>query len=549
MIIAIGTLLGGIGLFLLGMLHLTDGLKQSAGEKLEHYLYAGTNTKTRGFVSGFTLTSLVQSSSVVTVATIGFANAGLLTMGQSAWVVFGSNVGTTMTGWIVALIGFKVKVEIFALPLVGIGAFLHILSKGTRSKAVGNSLAGFGLLFVGLDLLQSALAEHQGSFSFVEAGTFDVYHVVMFIGLGIVMTAVMQSSSASMAMILTLVNAGTVPLELGAAAVIGANVGTTSTALLATIGATPNAKRVAWAHVIFNLVAGTAALLLLPLVSEVFSEAYEQKLMGGNAAFWLAVYHSLFNVLGVLLMVPLEPKISHFLRKRFISEQREPLRLRYVDQTTLTMPPVAAQSILLELKNLHSMTISILQNTDKKLALKEVDQMERLLAKLDDFVIQLFRQPMADQLAHVLNLEIKCSQNLSNLLFMDRDICKSEKLDQDPKLLEIFAPLLDSYNLAIEHFREPYSKALSKDVSQLVSVADETNEKLLRHIKNASVSGADIQFAFNVLGHYKRIVKLLAKASRRIAEIEKLLRPSDIEETNNEDANIKEEAQYTPTDV
>ena len=132
MLIALGTVLGGIGLFLIGMMLLTDGLKQSAGDKLDLYLHRSTNTKRRGFFSGFLLTALVQSSSVVTVATIGFVNARLLSMGQAVWVVFGSNVGTTMTAWIVALIGFKVQVQLFALPMVGVGAFLQVLGRGAR---------------------------------------------------------------------------------------------------------------------------------------------------------------------------------------------------------------------------------------------------------------------------------------------------------------------------------------------------------------------------------------------------------------------------------
>ncbi|MEM7198481.1 MAG: Na/Pi symporter, partial [Pseudomonadota bacterium] len=359
MLVALGTVLGGVGIFLLGMIYLTDGLKQSAGEKLDQYLHRGTNTKRRGFFSGFLLTALVQSSSVITVATIGFVNARLLSMGQAVWVVFGSNVGTTMTAWIVALIGFKIKVQLFALPMVGLGAFIHILSKQAQWRAIGGALAGFGLLFVGLDFMQSSMVNYQDQFFRLDDSSFDVQHVLMLLLMGFMMTVVMQSSSASMAMILTLVNGGVIPLQLGAAAVVGANVGTTSTALLATIGATANAKRVAWAHVSFNVVAGVVALLLLPVVSGVFVEAYSRELAGGNAAFWLAIYHTIFNVLGVLIMIPTEPYVTRVLNRRFKKRESAHFQLRYMDKNIINMPPLALQSISKELDNLAQLVASV----------------------------------------------------------------------------------------------------------------------------------------------------------------------------------------------
>lgn len=545
MILALGTLLGGIGLFLLGMLHLTEGLKQSAGERLDQYLQSGTNTKKRGFFSGFTLTSLVQSSSVVTVATIGFANAGLLTLGQSAWVVFGSNVGTTMTGWIVAIVGFKIKVEIFALPLVGIGAFVHILGKSSRLKAIGSAVAGFGLLFVGLNLLQSALTEYQGSFAFTDNADFNAMNISLFIGIGVAMTMVMQSSSASMAMILTLVNAGAIPLALGAAAVIGANVGTTSTAILATIGATPNAKRVAWVHVIFNLAAGIAALLLLPLVSEVFTIAYDKKLMGGNAAFWLAIYHSLFNLLGVALMIPLEPKVSHFLEKRFIAEQRDTLLLKFIDKTTVAMPPIAAQSAYRELEHFQTILVDILQHPETSEAQESTKQMDALLSQYDEHLATTLRQTMADDLAKALSLGIKCSQNISNVLMLHNELRHSKNIPKNKNIIERLKPVRESYLILLNALETGQSvKETGSNANHLSKAATHANDELFQLMKSEAISGNDIHIATNWINHHKRIGRILMKFNHRLNEINQLINPSDASDVSESDEAEDKAAQY-----
>ncbi|WP_373054666.1 Na/Pi symporter, partial [Thioalkalivibrio sp.] len=156
--------LGGLGLFLLGMTLLTDGLKTAGGKALQHILGVWTRTRPRALASGMGVTALVQSSSAVTVATIGFANAGLLTLGQSVWVIFGSNVGTTMTGWLVALIGFNIRIEAFALPAIGIGALLYLFMKAARPRYLGLALAGFGLLFFGIDVLRETFEGLSATF-------------------------------------------------------------------------------------------------------------------------------------------------------------------------------------------------------------------------------------------------------------------------------------------------------------------------------------------------------------------------------------------------
>lgn len=542
MLLALGALLGGIGMFLIGMMHLTDGLKQSAGEKLELYLNRGTNTKRRGFFSGFMLTALVQSSSVITVATIGFVNARLLSMGQAVWVVFGSNVGTTMTAWIVALIGFQVKVELFALPMVGVGAFLHVLARGVQLRAFGGALLGFGLLFVGLDLLQGSLDAYKNSFMILGPSSFDVAHVMILLGMGFLLTVIMQSSSASMAMILTLVNAQVVPLELGAAAVIGANVGTTSTALLTTIGATANAKRVAWSHVSFNLVAGLVALLLLPLVSGVFAEAYSRQLMGGNAAFWLAIYHSLFNLIGVLIMIPLEPSVTRFLSRRFKKPESNHFRLRFLDKNTITMPPLALQSISKELDNLAQLVASIIVREERDSDTQEqIDRLYELLEKFDAYLVQALRQPMAQINADAFSRIIKCSQSLSNALQWYQLTLKPGVRPVDSAFYEILAPFEASFSSFIQSIagEEPREQVQVKLDGLLVEV-DRVNREVFTRLREHEVFSHDVSLVNQWVAWHRRIAQQMMKVLQRVDQIDDLMHEPHLQQSDHDADSFSE---------
>jgi len=240
-------MLGGIGLFLLGMILMTDGLKTAAGNALRKALARFTGGPLSALLSGATLTALVQSSSATTLATIGFVSAGILTFEQAVGVVFGANLGTTSTGWLVSLLGFKVSIAAFALPMVGAGALANLLGRG-RWRAAGLAVAGFGLIFVGIDQLQVGMAGLATRLDPSMLPGDNLAGRLALVGLGVLMTVVMQSSSAAVATTLAALHAGTIGLDHAAALVIGQNVGTTVTAGLAAIGASTAARRTALAH-------------------------------------------------------------------------------------------------------------------------------------------------------------------------------------------------------------------------------------------------------------------------------------------------------------
>jgi len=342
----LGLMAGGLGLFLLGMGLMTDGLKLAAGPALHRILAGATRTRAHALGSGMLVTAFVQSSSAVTVAAIGFVNAGMLGLGPALWVLFGANVGTTMTGWIVALVGLKFKVEALAMPLAGLGALLRLTGEGRRSGAVGTALAGFGLLFMGIALLQQAFAGLASQISLPQGE--GSLAVLAQLGVGLLMTVLMQSSSAAMAITLTAAQGGLIDLPGAAAVVIGANIGTTVTALLAAVGATPNARRAASAHVIFNLLTGAIALLLLPWLIAALGLARQALGLPPDPASKLALFHTVFNLLGVLLMWPLASRLTRWLQQRFRAREEDEAQPRFLDDTVLAVPTLALDALTRE---------------------------------------------------------------------------------------------------------------------------------------------------------------------------------------------------------
>ncbi|TSE31657.1 Na/Pi cotransporter family protein [Tepidimonas charontis] len=345
-------LLGGVGLFLLGMELMTDGLRMAAGPALERLLAASTRTRWRGLAAGVLVTALVQSSSAVTVATIGFVNAGLLALGQALWVLFGANVGTTMTGWIVALLGFGFKIDALALPLVGVGVLLRLSGQGTRRAALGWALAGFGLLFLGIDWLKHAFDGVARQIELPPGGHWTAVLAQLLIGL--VLTVLMQSSSASLTVALSAAQAGLISAPGAAAVVIGANIGTTVTAVLAALGATANARRAAAAHVLFNVLTGAVALALLPWLVQLILEAKRWLGLGEAPALTVALFHTTFNLMGVVLMWPLADRLGAWLQTRFRSAEEDEARPRHLDPTVLAVPTLALDALHAELQRLRA---------------------------------------------------------------------------------------------------------------------------------------------------------------------------------------------------
>lgn len=333
-------LVGGIGLFLMGMVLMTDGLKAFAGDSLRRALMRFTGTPWKAFGSGALVTTLVQSSSATTVTVIGFVSAGLITFPQAVGVVMGASLGTTSTGWIVAGLGLKVSVGFYALPLVGIGAFLRILGRG-RWRSLGLALAGFGLIFIGIETLQDAMAGLSGVFNLAAIPSAGFFGHLLAMILGIVLTVVMQSSSAAVATTLTALHAEAINFDQAASLVIGAAVGTTVTGALAAIGGTVPAKRTALAHVLFNLATGLIAVVLLPALLWVIGWAQAHAGLDPGAMS-LAAFHTTFITVGVLLFLPFAPRFAGAIER--ILPHKGSALTRHLDSSLYEAPGVALEA-------------------------------------------------------------------------------------------------------------------------------------------------------------------------------------------------------------
>lgn len=352
---AVLTFLGGIGLFLLGMRLMTEGLTTTAGDTLRSILEAATHSRLRALVSGVLITSLVQSSSAVIFTTIGFVNVGLLSLMQAVGVIYGANLGTTLTSWIVALVGFNVDLQAMSMPAIGIGMALSVASGSNRLNGIGQALTGFGLFFLGIDVLRDAFAGLGDVIALEGWAGEGVLSLLLFVGVGIVMTLLVQSSSAALAIILTATAGGLIPINAAAAMVVGANVGTTSTGVFAAIGATAPAKRAASAHVIFNVVTAVVALsLLMPLLWLVNTLAH---FFGSQnqLATSLAIFHTLVKTLGILIMWPLTGLMVRRLEKYFRSMEEDESRPRYLDHNVQATPMLAMDALVLELQRMGAL--------------------------------------------------------------------------------------------------------------------------------------------------------------------------------------------------
>jgi len=275
------TAIGGVAIFLLGMILMTDGLKAIAGSALNRALRKLTRNPFIGFLFGATTTAMVQSSSVVTLALIGFVGAGLLPFPNALGVIFGSNVGTTSTAWIVSQIGFKVNLGVLAFPLVAVGTLLKLF--GTeKGENFGSVLSGFGLIFIGISIMQDGMSQLASQFNLQSFPGGNL--LLLLIGIG--MTVIMQSSSAAMATTLAALYGSAISLEQAAVLAIGQNIGTTATALMASLGSTLSAYRTALAHILFNVITAIVALLLLPLFTSIM-QPLETFICGNQPPSWL----------------------------------------------------------------------------------------------------------------------------------------------------------------------------------------------------------------------------------------------------------------------
>ena len=333
--------IGGIGLFLLGMIVMTDGLRALAGNAIRNGLLQFTKTPLSGAITGAISTAILQSSSATTVTAVGFVTAGLMTFSQSLGIIFGANIGTTITGWLVVLLGFKLKLGTIVLPLILLGAVLRLFSKG-RIANFGFTLAGFGLIFVGIGFMQQGMSGLPNVITPENFPTDTLLGSLKLVLLGILATLITQSSSAGIAATLTAVFAGAINFHQAAALIIGMDVGTTVTALIASLGGSTASRRTGLSHVIYNLFTAIGALFLIIPYSNLW-QTISPGLLETNAEIALVAFHSLFNILGVIIVLSVSKQFSHLIEK--LIPDKGPSYTQGLDDS-LRKEPAAALTVI-----------------------------------------------------------------------------------------------------------------------------------------------------------------------------------------------------------
>lgn len=399
--------LGALGLILLGMDWLSKGLKTAAGPMLMQFLQRWTAQPWQGILLGTAATVAVQSSTVLTVTTIGFVNAGVLSLQNAAFIIYGSNVGTSLTGWFVALVGLQFKIDALALPMIGVGAMLTLFAKKSRAQGIGEALIGFGLFFLGLAYLKDSFDAVFVDIEFAALSQLGVWGILLGVVLGTLLSVVMQASIAVIALVITAVSAGVLPLPLAAAFVIGANLGTTSTAIISTLAATAKAKRLAMLHVIFNVVTGIAAVSLLSPLLWLISLLQDALFHDPNPAISLALFHTLFNILGVILLWPLTGRLVLFLNGRFRAQKVG--QLRVLDASSLSIPAVAIKTLSIECIRVAQLISgqALLLSDGKALNSDTQENIRQLQNEINHYLLLLGKSPLAEAESKALSELVK----------------------------------------------------------------------------------------------------------------------------------------------
>ena len=357
-------------MFLFGMNMMSSGLQKAAGDRLRKLLSSITSNRFKGVMTGLVITSIIQSSSATTVMVVGFVNAGLLTLLQAIGVIMGANIGTTMTAWIISLLGFKADISILAVPLMALGFILSMM-KSNKRKHIGEFIIGFALLFLGLSFMKSSVPDLESTpeiLSFIRGwGDYGFGSVLLFVLLGTVLTLILQSSSATVALTMIMLTLGWMPFEHAAAMVLGENIGTTITANIAAAVGNTSAKRAALAHTVFNVFGVIWALILFrPFVGfvgsiigsmglpnpakigmEVATEANQTALLYG-----LSMLHTLFNIITTLILVWFCPQIaklvSTILKMPKSTDEQEVFRLKYIEGGPVSTAELSIKQALKE---------------------------------------------------------------------------------------------------------------------------------------------------------------------------------------------------------
>ena len=497
------TLIGALGFFIYGMKVMSDGIQKVAGSKMRSILSKMTSNRFLGITTGFILTALLQSSSATTVMIVSFVNAGLLSLVESIGVIMGANIGTTITAWLISLLGFKVKISAIALPIIAIG-FPMMFSSKSNIKAWAEVLIGFALLFMGLEELKNSvpnLKENTEFLSFLSSyANMGILSTLIFIGVGTILTLVVQSSSAAMALTLVMCYEGYIPFELAAAMVLGENIGTTITANLAALVGNVHAKRAARAHFIFNIFGVIWMIFALQFFVKIIDSYMISNMdlspltvVGESVAIpiGLSIFHTSFNIINVLLLVWFVPLISRTVIRMQPSkgEMDEEFHLEHIGgglMQTAELSVLEAKKEVSKFGDITSRLYNMIPELMQETNIKKFDKLMKKIRKYEDITDKM-EVEIADYLAKAAQGEmsdpasLKVRSMISIINDMERigDICYQISITLERKQEQKTS------------FTTELNSSLEKMMNEIVKAFEIMNKNLNSDYIQVSITDAD----------------------------------------------------------
>ena len=563
------TLLGALGMFLYGMNLMSAGLQKAAGSKMRGFLTAMTSNPFKGVLTGLGITTVIQSSSATTVMTVGFVNAGLLTLSQAVGVIMGANIGTTVTAWLVSLLGFKADISLFAVPLMALG-FILSLSKRDKRRHISELVIGFSLLFLGLSLMKESvpdLRETPEVLSFIQNWTsYGFGSVMIFMVFGTVLTLVLQSSSATMALTLIMVNMGWIPFEMGAAMVLGENIGTTITANIAAAIGNANARRAALAHTLFNvfgvcwalalftpflsLVGITITWLGLPNPMDIVHSADVTMTADQSMAtlYGISMLHTLFNTFNTLILiwfVPVIVKIVTRVIKDKKGAEEETVKLKFIDAGPLSTAELAVGQARNEVvhfaeisrRNVEHIRAAIAAKNDKEFetARQRLVKYEEISDRIEYEIAQFLNALPEDSISEETRTETKrmykiigeleslgdSGEAVSRILSRRNSHEKSFTEEQKTKLDTILNSVDKAYGIMIDNLKaetfEPIGLRMATDCEiEINNLRDNYREQEIRLIEQDGVNYQSSVYYLDTLSEIERMGDYIINISQAL---------------------------------
>lgn len=513
-------LLGALGFLLYGMKLMSDGIQKSAGKSLHRVLGLMTGNRFFAMLTGMFITMLIQSSGATTVMVVSFVNAGLLSLTQSVGIIFGANIGTTITAWIVAFFGFNFKISLMAIPVFGIGYLLTNLKK-LKKQNVGEALMGFGLLFLGLDLLSKSIPTLDASnVGFLAAWTdMGVISIVIGIIAGMAITVLLHSSSASTAIILTMSHNGLLPWTFAASMVLGSNIGSTIDAVIAAWGTKVNARRAALIHVMFN-VTGTvlASIFLHPLL--ILVDALVPGPVDEHITYHIAMLHTVFNVINTMIFLPFAGQIAALAERIIKPKDDETSEVYKLDFVETGAKENAAAYIIRAEKEIEDMTGVVIRMFDRiakgfsqrsmefvetqmEPLTQEEDYADQMQEQLTNYLVRCSQLPMSDKLKNNVSVMLRIVDDLENMtddcytmgLLLQRSIEK-EMIFAEEDMVRLH-PYIDLAHRFLDFIRVNINQHMNEEQLSVAQVLEDQIDLMRKNLKKLArkrlESGANVK--------------------------------------------------------